>query len=495
METLGFHLTIASSFTNAMCWTLIHSVWIGIIVVILAIFGLMATQKASSQTRYWMLVGFMVAFIVATGYAGIREFHSELDHSDQLFVGQYSPGDSLFGKSPLEIREVFLTVIDLNSQWVILIWGVLFFLRLTMISTGLSHIGKIREEGRSLTESTWEPYLGRLVRRLGLSNKIEVLESDRITVPMAFGVLRPVIVVPLGFFMQLPFAQVETILCHELAHIYRRDYLVNLLQSILEAVFFFNPGLWWLSAKIREQREICCDDLVIAHTGQKNDYIKGLLAFDQIENTECHGISVGLKDSKLGIRLNRMIQNRNSPLSPTLKIFAIVCLLALPVVKPMFLPSTQSGTGSGVAISHPYLETPQKHSFDIAPSQEQRGQSSDTPTPSKEEKAALVEDQVLTEDKGNYEGFELASIFFEKSNEDMANREMTVRDSEGNSYYLKISNNLLVGLNINGKVVSDNEIPLHISLLSEIDKAWKKAQEGKQFAKAQLQSKAFLASS
>src|SRR6202008_3371205 len=90
-----------------------------------------------------------------------------------------------------------------------------------------------------------------------------------------------VILVPLGLLAALPPSQVETILLHELAHIRRKDYLVNLLQRFSEAVFFFNPALIWISSLIRQEREACCDDIVVSTATHHGNYLKALVSFQE----------------------------------------------------------------------------------------------------------------------------------------------------------------------------------------------------------------------
>jgi len=90
---------------------------------------------------------------------------------------------------------------------------------------------------------------------------------------MVIGLVKPAILVPLGLLSNLPPGQVEAVLLHELAHIRRKDYLVNLLQSFAEAIFFFNPAVLWISSLIREERENCCYDIAIGGIKNKNKFI------------------------------------------------------------------------------------------------------------------------------------------------------------------------------------------------------------------------------
>ena len=98
--------------------------------------------------------------------------------------------------------------------------------------------------------------------------------------PVVIGYLRPVILVPVGMLAGMPAAQVEAILLHELAHVRRRDYLANLLQTVGEGFLFYHPAIWWISSVIRSERENCCDDLVVEASGDAREYAAALAALE-----------------------------------------------------------------------------------------------------------------------------------------------------------------------------------------------------------------------
>ena len=102
-----------------------------------------------------------------------------------------------------------------------------------------------------------------LSARLGVRRVVTILQSSSINVPMVIGWIAPTIVLPIAALSGLSAAQVEALLAHELAHVRRHDYLVNLLQSVLEVVLFYHPAVWWLSRQVRADRERCCDDLAV----------------------------------------------------------------------------------------------------------------------------------------------------------------------------------------------------------------------------------------
>ena len=113
-------------------------------------------------------------------------------------------------------------------------------------------------------------------KRLNINTKIQLLESPHIFEPLTLGFWKPVVLFPTGMLLQLSPAQVEVLLLHELAHIRRHDYLVNLFQLGLEVCFFYHPLFWLLSREARSRREFCCDDLVLKYTSDPLLYAKTL---------------------------------------------------------------------------------------------------------------------------------------------------------------------------------------------------------------------------
>jgi beta-lactamase regulating signal transducer with metallopeptidase domain len=115
-----------------------------------------------------------------------------------------------------------------------------------------------------------------VAERLGLTRAFRVVTSSAISVPMMIGWLRPVILLPVSTLTGLGAAQIDALVAHELAHIRRHDYLVNLAQSVVETLFFYHPAVWWVSRQVRADRELCCDDLAIAACGDRVTYASAL---------------------------------------------------------------------------------------------------------------------------------------------------------------------------------------------------------------------------
>ena len=139
--------------------------------------------------------------------------------------------------------------------------------------------------------------LTQLAYAMRVTRPVRLLESALVRVPLVIGWLRPVILLPLGFATGLSVQQIEAILAHELAHIRRLDYLVNLLQAAAETLLFYHPAVWWISRRIRAQREQCCDDAVLALGADPVDYAQSLLQLAARSSTAQCGPAHSAPDS------------------------------------------------------------------------------------------------------------------------------------------------------------------------------------------------------
>ena len=140
----------------------------------------------------------------------------------------------------------------------------------------------LAREGTRQPGGTVMMALVRMTERIRVSRPVRLLESVNIEVPTVVGLWRPLILVPTSTLAGLSVSQLEAVLAHELAHIRRHDYLVNLLQALVETALFYHPAVWWLSSRIREEREHCADDVAVESCGDALLYSRALATLEQL---------------------------------------------------------------------------------------------------------------------------------------------------------------------------------------------------------------------
>ncbi|SFE02383.1 M56 family metallopeptidase [Spirosoma endophyticum] len=266
MNTFNF---LSSPVADALGWTLLHAIWQGFALVLPVAIGLHLLRNQSSVLRYRV---------------GVLTLLTQLMTSVATFVWYYNPASTLpvpatlTGGQIMSIRWQTVTqtlpwhqqmqqfLESHLSQFVLtyLIGVALFGVRL---AGGWVYLQQLSKTASLPATVVWDHMVDRLRAALAIRAVVQVRESGRIAMPMVVGILKPVLLLPIGLAAHLSTREIEAVLAHELAHVKRHDYGVNLLQSIVEILYFFHPALWWLSARVREEREHCCDDLAVQACG------------------------------------------------------------------------------------------------------------------------------------------------------------------------------------------------------------------------------------
>ena len=159
---------------------------------------------------------------------------------------------------------------------VVSVWLAGVALLLARLAGGCWRIRRLRAIAFTEPVSRWQAAADAVARRLRLARPIMIVDSARVDTPTVIGWLRPIVILPIAAMSNLAPAQVDAILAHELAHIRRHDFLVNLLQTAAETLLFYHPAVWWISGRIRAERENCCDDVAVEVCGDPVIYAEAL---------------------------------------------------------------------------------------------------------------------------------------------------------------------------------------------------------------------------
>jgi bla regulator protein BlaR1 len=329
---------IPNDIIKATAWTLLHSAWIGLLFA--AVAGLVVTlaKRSPARLRYHLLCSILVSFVLVMLYTFLRELRiSSIASSETATAGAIAAIVQSSG-----ITRQLISWLNQQSGIIFLIWLIFFAIKSARLTGGIFYIHKIRTRNIKAVPEKWQEKLNEFCTKITISKPVTLLQSELVSVPVAIGWLKPVILLPVGVIFQLSPEQVESILLHELAHIRRQDYLVNILQGIVEAVFFFNPALLWLSSLIRQEREACCDDVVLAHISRKSDYLEALLALGGHTGKINLAMTLAAGSSQLKHRLKRMICLENQKLSVR-EVFSLLLGLVF-ITAFTLMPEAQAAT-------------------------------------------------------------------------------------------------------------------------------------------------------
>ncbi|HEY2250805.1 MAG TPA: M56 family metallopeptidase [Planctomycetaceae bacterium] len=206
---------------------------------------------------------------------------------------------------------------------------------------GLIGAERARRRGTAAASGPAQQIVARLAARMNIRGTVRVLESALAEAPALVGWLRPVILLPTSAVIGLTPTQMEAVLAHELAHVLRHDYLVNLLQTVVETILFYHPAVWWISRWIRQEREHCCDDLAIALCADRVAYARALTALEELCAAPARWV-VAARGGSLVERIRRIVGRPEPAGSGKPALVAIAAVLMFVAAVTIHLRQTAS---------------------------------------------------------------------------------------------------------------------------------------------------------
>ncbi len=283
---------------QAVAWALVHFLWQGTLVALLIGGVLAALRRTNARVRYAVAGGglmLMLALPVATTWqawtaaraiSATDEASASTAAPTKLSVATLSANDARAtrpGAVPAASNWVpSLSQLEPVLPWLLAAWLAGVVLLAARQTGGWWLVQRLRRQGTRPADEAWQARLDELSDRLGVTRPVRLLASTLAPVPAVVGWLRPVVLVPVSTFTGLTPRQLESILAHELAHVRRHDYLVNLLQTAVETLLFYHPAVWWLSRRVRVEREHCCDDLAVQLCGDRVEYARALTQLETL---------------------------------------------------------------------------------------------------------------------------------------------------------------------------------------------------------------------
>lgn len=300
----------------ALGWTVVHSLWQGMLIAFVLGGTLVGLQKRPANLRYLLANLSLLALLLASAATFASYYQPAAAHGSAAGTGSGQAGPAApMGEEATVLARIgqgFEAYFEEHLPLILCIWllGVAFFV--LRLLGGIAYVQHLKHHRVLPLAPAWQHRLDELASQLRLKRPIRLMESALARAPMVVGYLRPVILLPIGAVNGLSPGQVEAVLAHELAHICRRDYLFNILQSLIEALYYFNPAVWWISANIRMERENCCDDIAVALCGNSLAYAKALVKIEEASRRNPR-MAMALARKGKGRLLHRVKRILNQP--------------------------------------------------------------------------------------------------------------------------------------------------------------------------------------
>jgi len=315
---------LAPALLRALGWTLLHSLWQGTGLGLGVALLLWLLRQQAAVVRYRVAA---VALATLVGLAEVtfsyyyQQAPAWVAPAAEHFVSQPTYAALLRHPPATQAlpswRGLLLSAAAYLEQHLAMgvgLWLLSFLLMLGRLLLALRYVRRLRQRV-SPVPAAWQQMLAQLVARAGLARPVKLQASALVPSPLVIGYFKPIILLPLSVASGLRPAELEMILAHELAHVLRRDYLFNFLQTLAETVFFYHPAVWYLAAVLHAERENCCDDLAAQLGGNPRQLARALAALAELTAAPPPRLTLAAgvrRDSLLG-RVRRLAQGRPAP--------------------------------------------------------------------------------------------------------------------------------------------------------------------------------------
>ena len=285
---------------ETLAMVLMHFVWqaCALAAVVELTVRLLRIERGTRQ-----YVAYLIGFLVLAASPVVTAIYLSSAHVGSALSGAMPLSGVLDSRWTHELASAVCPY----SIWIVSIWFAGFTALTLRTALGVWALHRIRIRLVPVPEE-WVERARSIAKRFGVEARWTLRTSTLIREPMTFGWVRPVIVVPLSFFSSQPREIIDAVLAHELAHIRRYDLWINAIQRIVESLLFFHPVVWWMSRRIREERELCCDDMAVRTTGEPVAYATAL---ERVASIRLAGpvapLAVAMGARVLGYRVRRVL--------------------------------------------------------------------------------------------------------------------------------------------------------------------------------------------
>jgi D-alanyl-D-alanine endopeptidase (penicillin-binding protein 7) len=329
----------AAHLLPAIGWTLIHFAWQGAIVGCVTAIALTSLRNARPQVRYLVACAGLLACLLwpAIGLA-LRIAVPATADATQLYASSRGAGAASGEMLGL------LGYLQSHLAWLVAAWASCAGALSVRMMLGLTWVGLAAQRCRA--NDLWQARLSSLGARMGIERAVRLLIVDGLASPVTAGWLRPVVLVPASLVTGMPPDLLEALLAHELGHVKRFDYLVNLGQNLVEILLFYHPAVWWISRCIRAEREQIADGLAAQALGEPRRLARALSELERVQFS-AGGLAQAANGGDLMARIRRLVRPDRQALSwkAAIPVLGLAAACALVYANATTLPkSTPAGT-------------------------------------------------------------------------------------------------------------------------------------------------------
>lgn len=326
---------------QALSWTLLHSLWQLLMIFVALKVVLLLIPSDRSKTRYAACMSAISISVIAFVYTFYIQYSG--------FVA-VTPNTTLHTTliTPDNTNSIISSAImwySSNADIVVIVYALTIMLLTIRLTYNIVVIKQYRTKGLTDFNAQWETIFNNCLDRVRLNRRVIAKFSSKVNVPVMMGSIKPIILIPITLANSLSAEEAEAILLHELAHIKRADYLVNILQMLAEIILFYNPFIWLMSEIARKEREHCCDDMVVMYSHEQKNYAKALTKVEMIRNNPIETAMAATGNNyHLLNRIKRIMEMKQSRINYTQLSITVICILMLVSSLFVAIPTVKAQT-------------------------------------------------------------------------------------------------------------------------------------------------------
>jgi beta-lactamase regulating signal transducer with metallopeptidase domain len=328
--------TLLQQFIKAFGWSILNSLWQSAVIYGILFIIMLSLPKLAAKYKHNLAFSAIILMFIGFGYNFIHQLTLNVNNQAPAINPQNIQVYQYFNNLP----PSFSSKAEQYFPIVVAFYIVGILLQLFVITKGYAQLSKLKKDSLSAIPDSWKTIFDQVTAHLKINKVIQFHLSSIVNVPLVIGYLKPVVLFPLALVNQLDNDQVEAILIHELSHIRRNDFLLNLIKTAIETLLFYNPFVWMAGRFIHIEREHACDDLVLKVTGKPLNYAHALLKLELLKdkNSPAYALAATGKTQNLYQRIKRITNMKTNYLNAKQQMAAltlgVACLFSIAWINP-----------------------------------------------------------------------------------------------------------------------------------------------------------------
>ncbi|MFD2583921.1 M56 family metallopeptidase [Pedobacter vanadiisoli] len=328
--------TLLQQFIKAFGWSILNSLWQSAIIYGILFIVMLSLPKLAAKYKHNLAFGSIILMFAGFAYNFINQLMQSISSKEAVINPQNIQIYQYFNNLP----QSFSSKAEQYFPIIVIFYIIGILLQLFVIIKGYGQLSKLKKESLSAIPDHWKVIFEQVTTQLRIKKITRFHLSSIVNVPLVIGYLKPVVLFPVALVNQLDNDQVEAILIHELSHIRRNDFLLNLIKTAIETLLFYNPFVWLAGRFIHIEREHACDDLVLKITGKPLNYAHALLKLELLKdkNSPVYALAATGKTQNLYQRIKRITNMKTNYLNAKQQMAAltlgVACLFSIAWVNP-----------------------------------------------------------------------------------------------------------------------------------------------------------------